>query len=94
MERFYVANDTGVPVHVRLDPTEAPKTFRLTFSKARIDKGRALANFVLITKTHWHLSYLDGKDTKFVLDNRMLVAYENYLDDAGDYILRITGFLN
>ncbi|HTM68149.1 MAG TPA: hypothetical protein VL426_02515 [Candidatus Binatia bacterium] len=92
--RFYVVNRTGVPVHIRLDETDAAKTFLLTLSKSKVGGGRPLTRHVLATSMPLHITFLDGEDTEYNLDDRMGMTHDEYVDQEGDYILALTGFVH
>ena len=91
--RFYVVNRTGVPVHIRLDETDAALTFLLTLSKGKVGVGRALTHHVLATTMPLHITFLDGEDTEYVLDDRLGMTHDEYVDQEGDWILALTGFV-
>ncbi|HSD12697.1 MAG TPA: hypothetical protein VLC10_04010 [Patescibacteria group bacterium] len=90
--RFFAVNRTGVPVHIRLDETDALKTFLLTLSASKVSGGRPLARYVLATTMPLHVSHLDD-DAKYVLDNRIGMAYSEGVDRQGDYIFSLDGFV-
>ena len=90
--RFYVVNRTGVPVHIRLDETDTPKTFLLTISRSKVPGGRPLTRHVLATMMPLHITFLDD-DAKFFVDNKIGMMYSKSIDGVGDYIVSLDGFV-
>lgn len=91
--RFFAVNRTGVPVHIRLDETDAPRIFQMTLSASKVSGGRPLARHVLATAMPLHLPHLDD-DAKYVLDNRIGMKHAEGVDGQGDYIFSLVGFIN
>ncbi len=91
---FFVRNTTGVPVHVRLDEIDAAaKNYRFTFSREKVRGGRPLLNVVLATDMPLLVAWLDDR-SDYVIDDRLRLTFDEYVDSDGDFILCITGFAN
>lgn len=93
--KCFVVNNTGVPVHVRLDEVDgSAKMFRLTFSREKVGGGRPLTHFILATRMPYNVTFLDGRETEYVIDDRIGLIFDEFVDSDGDYRIDIDGFIN